>query len=580
MTTDGVVIISAVFLFFGVLLAVVAEIVTRQNNAHPDVAGVMGALTLGALAAFANYVANAMIFRGHFWDLRPDNFQLTVVPTLLTFLYVIVRFSFFRIENTEDKPGLRRGLTTLRGAKESLSALKKAAAREGEAGALLHPKLRLPRSREGKHILLVGAPGSGKTQVLFPLLQDVLSRNEPAIIYDFKGDYTAAYAGQPGCIILSPFDTRGLAWDIAADLDTEIKIAEFSASLIPEAKAKEPFFRRAAQDVLTAVMVRLQHTRPGQWTFSDVIKILENKAEMLKTCAEFSPAALNSLGNGSNNQAIAIFGEIRTSTMQLGYLAKAWAGAQRRFSIGRWIRDEEYRSTCPLVILQGSQQYRHLEGFLTSMIFALVFKDILTLPDSHSRRFWAFLDEFGNLPAIEGLDTMLNAVRSKGLRVVAAIQDFAQVENAYSAAFSKTFFGSFGTVLAGISSGETAGLLSSYFGKNEVAREHESETKSRGRETRKSESKGTQIVVEQAFLDNDFATIPYPSLKVPATFWIKSAGWPAGKLLYNIMPTPSPYESNIKPAWMIGMGARPEPVDVEPESPLIVDRSKDRERDY
>jgi len=29
---------------------------------------------------------------------------------------------------------------------------------------------------------------------------------------------------------------------------------------------------------------------------------------------------------------------------------------------------------------------------------------------------------------------------------------------------------------------------------------------------------------------------------------------------------------------MIGMGARPKPEDVEPESPLIVDRSQDRER--
>ena len=86
-------------------------------------------------------------------------------------------------------------------------------------------------------------------------------------------------------------------------------------------------------------------------------------------------------------------------------------------------------------------------------------------------------------------------------------------------------------------------------------------------------------MVEQAFLDNDFATIPYPSLTVPATFWFKSAGWPAGKLLYKIMPTPSPYESNIKLTWMIGMGARLKPEDVKPKSPLIVDRSQDRERE-
>lgn len=328
--------------------------------------------------------------------------------------------------------------------------------------------------------------------------------------------------------------------------------------------------------MLTAVMRRLALTIPGIWTFSDVVEILNDKDEILRSCRDFSPATLHSLRDGKSNQAAGIFGELRTSTVQLEHLARAWDGGKVRISLSRWVNDEIYRQGYRVIIVQGNRQYKRLEGFLTSMIFARVIKDILALPDSTKRRMWAFIDEFGNLPAIEDMDTMLTAVRSKGLRVVAAIQEIAQIEAAYSPAFAKIFSGCFGTVLAGQVSGDTARFLSDYFGKNQVEREVVGESKSRSaKDSRRTESKGQQIVVESALLDTAFSTIKPPNLKVPATFWLKTSGWPAAKLLYPVIPMPERFASNVKPDWLRGMSPLPKRHPQSSEAPMSEIRSFD-----
>ena len=47
----------------------------------------------------------------------------------------------------------------------------------------------------GDGFVLIGASGAGKTQVLFPLLADIVARGEPVVLYDFKGDYKRKRAG-------------------------------------------------------------------------------------------------------------------------------------------------------------------------------------------------------------------------------------------------------------------------------------------------------------------------------------------------------------------------------------------------
>lgn len=523
----------------------------RDGSAKPMRASILFAL----VSIFALSVVLRIVYHITYKTMtpRPQPLELVAMPLLLTAVYAFIRAAFWEGSDASDDQ-LRRGVRVVATVREAAKAFAKESRRRRADGVSLHPSLTLPLDQERKHILLFAAPGGGKTQVIFPLLKRVLARRDPVILYDFKGDFTAALGGDEGSLILSPFDARGVRWDIATDIDTELKATEFASGLIPDDASREPFFRKAAQDLLTGVLCRLQAENPSAWTFRDLVGLLENRDEIVESCKRFRPGALNTLGSLGDKQAAGIFGELRTGTIQLEYLAKAWSGTARKISLTQWATSPGLQERHPLIIIKGHQQYQKLDGFLTAQLFAMLTKQVLSLPDSRERRIWAFLDEFGNLPRIDGLEKLLTGVRSKGLRVVAAIQDIAQIEVTYSPAFSRTFFNCFGTVLAGLNSGATAKWLSENFGRNQIERTVEGQSTSRrggkGAGRGKTESTQQQVVIENALLDTDFSNLLPPSESDPALFWTRLGGWPIGKLAFAVEGTPQNYPSDVAPAWI------------------------------
>lgn len=482
----------------------------------------------------------------------PAPLDFVVAPLVVTVAYAILRAAFWAGGETHLDQ-IRRGIKVVFSPREAARVFARESRQRRATGIKLHPSLTMPLDQERQHILLFGAPGSGKTQVMAPLLRRIRERGDPVVLYDFKGDYTGLLGEDDGTLILSPFDERGARWDIAFDIDTELKATEFAASLIPDGSSKEPFFRKAAQDILTGVLCRLQAEKPRAWTIGDLVSVLTSKEQIVESCRRYRPAALNTLGSLEGRQSAGIIGELRTGTIQLEYLAKAWNKTTSKVSLSEWAEGGPLQKRYPLIIIRGHQQYEKLDGFLTAQLFCLLTKKVLSLPDSRERQVWAFLDEFGNLPRIEGLERLLTAVRSKGLRVVAAIQDIAQIEVAYSPAFTRTFFNCFGTVLAGLNSGATAKWLSENFGRNQIKRDiHGESTSRRGGDGGNGKTRSTQhqVVIENALLDTDFSNLTAPSLSSPALFWTRIGGWPIGKLAFSVVPMPQPYASEIPPAWI------------------------------
>lgn len=486
---------------------------------------------------------------------------LAVDPVIASMGYAILRCAMWNLGNwlwgaNGPRDQLYVGSEVLRNPEDAFAAFQQKAAEFPEAGLLLHPALRIPPALETRHVLLVSAPGGGKTQVIFPMLADLVERRWPALVYDFKGDYTEAYGEDDFALILSPFDARGAAWDVARDIDTPLTAMEFATQLLPHHKAEQPFFPRAAQDLLTGVIVKLQRELPGTWTFRELVTLLGTRAAVIEACRVYRPAALTALGSLEDKQAAGVFGELRTGTIQLDYLAQAWNDSKVRFSVRQWLTDNAQQEGRRLVILKGSQQFRELDGFFTAMVFTLLTKEVLALADSYERQIWAFLDEFGNLPRIEGIDRLLTAVRSKGLRVVAAIQDIAQIEETYSRPFAQTFFGAFGTVLGGLTSGDTAAYLSRVFGQNQIVRTLRSETTTGGFGGADATTDSQTVVIENALLDSEFSGLEPPGHGRPARFWLKTAGWPIGHLEYEVTPTPKRYAANVPNLRLLG-GAPP-----------------------
>ena len=90
--------------------------------------------------------------------------------------------------------------------------------------ALLAPRwrrgvIRLPYQAETSHALIVGATGTGKSQLLVQFMSEIQIRGEAAIIYDPDGEFLSEfYNEQRGDVVLNPLDKRSPYWCPSSEL--------------------------------------------------------------------------------------------------------------------------------------------------------------------------------------------------------------------------------------------------------------------------------------------------------------------------------------------------------------------------
>ena len=123
--------------------------------------------------------------------------------------------------------------------------------------------LLIPEKDSQAHFAFTGTTGSGKTLLMRLLQQSTLCHvgqglGYRAIVYDAKQDampLLSAYCDRYRLLTLNPFDDRGVAWDIGADV-TEPRVAlEMAFTLIPEASESQPYFANASRHLTFAVML-------------------------------------------------------------------------------------------------------------------------------------------------------------------------------------------------------------------------------------------------------------------------------------------------------------------------------------
>src|SRR2546421_2689872 len=122
-------------------------------------------------------------------------------------------------------------------------------------------RLPVPREEEAEGFVLLGAPGTGKTQVIQQFLAQIAERHPPeaVVCYDPAGEFITNYF-QPGQdVVLNPLDARCPYWSPSLEVDYENGnggatdrhfIAE---SLFPhrdQANTKAQFFFKSARSIL------------------------------------------------------------------------------------------------------------------------------------------------------------------------------------------------------------------------------------------------------------------------------------------------------------------------------------------
>ncbi|WP_068311256.1 type IV secretion system DNA-binding domain-containing protein [Polycladidibacter hongkongensis] len=171
------------------------------------------------------------------------------------------------------------------------SSLKSPPKRNGE-GVALTDGVHLSLKQELRHYLIRGGTGSGKTQVMLRLVNDWIAKRKPVIVLDLKGALTSTLGSNDGPtkpILLSPGDARSYEWLIGYDCTDEADAHELASHLIPKSE-KNSFFSKAAQNILVAIILKLQAENPRKWGWRDLYAHVCLKPEELgEICKHYFP---------------------------------------------------------------------------------------------------------------------------------------------------------------------------------------------------------------------------------------------------------------------------------------------------
>ena len=325
----------------------------------------------------------------------------------------------------------------------------------------------IDKKRETNHFFIVGAPGSGKTQFIFPFLEQVRKRKDKVFLYDIKGDFTQSISSIPGTemILLAPWDKRGSAWLIGEDIFNPQLAREFASRMIPE--GEEPLYSNSARLILAGVIYYLQKTKGTDWGISDLVNnITKPREKLYLLLKDFAPESAEMIREPTKLTQN-ILTNLLSSISKLIDLAEAWQGVEKTFSISKLIHRKE-----PFTfIMQGSGIYKDLANSLITSILISASAEIETLNDDFNRRIWFFLDEFPQLGELEGFTPLLEIGRSKGVCVVLAIQNINQLKAIYGEQVANSIQSMCNTHIYGrVSIGESANNISSALGTKEVFR--------------------------------------------------------------------------------------------------------------
>ncbi len=343
--------------------------------------------------------------------------------------------------------------------------------KRSEKGILLHPQIPISLDRETRHILVMGAIGSGKSQAIWHLLNQVIARGDRAMIYDNKGEFTE---GIEHNILFAPWDERTYVWDIAGDCRNKNDARELAARLIP-GNDKDPMWSNASRAILTGMIVHLQATKKTAWGFRELADLIPLPiSDICQIVGKHNPEGLRSVTDASKTtQSILINLEAFMSVIY--DLADAWGHLPRtrRVSIRSWL---ENKTDIKLLILQGNDGCRLLtRAYINSMISSMT--GMVGAPgftNSRTRKIWLFLDELPQLGKVDNLGPLMATGRSKGIRIVIGIQDISLVHELYGQNGAKAWASMIGTSIYGrVAGGETADWISKRIGSREVERLNE-----------------------------------------------------------------------------------------------------------
>jgi type IV secretory pathway TraG/TraD family ATPase VirD4 len=335
-------------------------------------------------------------------------------------------------------------------------------------------KIPLSEQLMSKHMLFVGMIGSGKTNAMFQLLDQLttqMTEDDVMIVFDTKGDFQREFYREGTDVIISNDNTATAYWNLMKEalIDGEEQAEELLlelANTLFEEKIKRsnaPFFPTAAKDVLHGIMsfiVRSEeeisnkflHEFITQVSVEDVIRIFENVAD-LKGLVDYIA------GGTESGQSQGVYAELRNVCREIfiGNFRKAGD-----FSIREFVRNKGGK----ILFIEYDMSIGKVLTPIYKAMFDLAIKESLCRKKSEGNVYY-IIDEFKLLPNLYHIDNGINFGRSLGAKFVIAMQNIEQIRDSYGKELANSILSGMNTVVSfRVNDQATREFIKGIYGKN------------------------------------------------------------------------------------------------------------------
>jgi len=280
-----------------------------------------------------------------------------------------------------------------------------------------------PNGDENKGTMLVGAPGTGKTNLFNGILDEVEKHQERALIYDKMGTFTETfYDERRGDVILNPFDRRSFTWNLFDDVVLPTDLKTIARAFLPSAaQGNDPLWVNGARIIFEKVgLEELRESAPSTNRF--VWRIL--KMDLIQMALMLKGTTAESLINVDSPKTS--MGFRATLAVWLDPLERLPQNGPR-FSIRDWVRKDGGRH---LFLTSSGRIHETMRPLITAWIEIAV-SEVMSLQSNATRRLHKFLDEIASLQEIPSLPIMANEVRQKGACIYIGLQSKPSLDHIY-----------------------------------------------------------------------------------------------------------------------------------------------------
>jgi type IV conjugative transfer system coupling protein TraD len=309
----------------------------------------------------------------------------------------------------------------MRGARFATSRQLRHQLRRLEKGCLKVGGVTIPQAFEPEHILVSGAPGTGKTNIFNVMLEGIRKEGRRAIIYDTAGTFVERFYRPGRDIIFNPFDARSAQWSPWVDVPRDYHYDQIAESVVPDS-GKDPFWAKSARGTLVAVMRTLVHH--DRMLISVLLDIItRSRLKALSAFVENTDGAAFISQEGERTSA-GIQAELASVLRGFHYLDDTKEG----ISIRDWVTNESDDSW--LFITVKADQLPTLRPLITTWLDIAISAVMSMEPDQH-RRLFCVIDELPSLQRLPSLSDFLARARKYGGCGILGFQSYPQLEATY-----------------------------------------------------------------------------------------------------------------------------------------------------